>query len=43
MIDVFVVDGATSEEVEKQLIKFQDAIKEANSFQPPSKAIPVCI
>lgn len=39
LIDLFVVDGATSDEVEKQLIKYQDAIKEANSFKPPSMAV----
>lgn len=37
MVDVFVVDGYTSEDVEKQLIKYQDAIKVVNTFHPPSK------
>lgn len=37
MADLFIVDGTTAEEVEKQLIKYQDAIKAINTFQSSSK------
>lgn len=37
LIDVFVVDGTTLEEVEKQLIKFKESVKIVNTFQPPSE------
>ncbi|XP_031638673.1 probable phospholipid-transporting ATPase IM isoform X1 [Contarinia nasturtii] len=34
LIDVFVVDGTTQEEVEKQLIKFKESVKIVNTFHP---------
>lgn len=37
MIDLFVVDGVTSDEVEKQLIKYQATIKDAHKYQPQSE------
>lgn len=37
LIDVFVVDGTTQEEVEKQLIKFKESVKIVNTFHPASK------
>lgn len=37
LIDVFVVDGNTQEEVEKQLIKFKESVKIVNTFHPASK------
>lgn len=37
LLDLFVVDGSTMDEVEKQLLKYRDAIKAMNAFQPPSK------
>lgn len=37
LIDVFIVDGSTLEEVEKQLIKFKESVKIVNTFHPPSK------
>ncbi|CAD7087029.1 unnamed protein product [Hermetia illucens] len=37
LADVFVVDGSTFEEVEKQLRKFKESIKIINTFHPISK------
>lgn len=37
LIDVFVVDGDSLDEVEKQLIKFKESVKIVNTFHPPSK------
>lgn len=37
MADLFIVDGTTADEVEKQLIKYQDSIKAINTFQSSSK------
>lgn len=37
LIDVFVVDGTTMDEVEKQLIKFKESVKIVNTFHPPSE------
>lgn len=37
LIDVFVVDGTTQDEVEKQLIKFKESVKIVNTFHPPSE------
>lgn len=37
LIDVFVVDGSTQDEVEKQLIKFKESVKIVNTFHPKSK------
>lgn len=37
LIDVFIVDGTTQDEVEKQLIKFKESVKIVNTFHPPSK------
>lgn len=37
LIDVFVVDGSTQDEVEKQLIKFKESVKIVNTFHPASK------
>lgn len=37
LIDVFVVDGMTMEEVEKQLRKFKESVKIVNTFHPPSE------
>ncbi|XP_055326985.1 phospholipid-transporting ATPase ID isoform X3 [Sitodiplosis mosellana] len=34
LIDVFVVDGTTQDEVEKQLIKFKESVKIVNTFHP---------
>ncbi|XP_077285746.1 ATPase phospholipid transporting 8B [Arctopsyche grandis] len=34
MVEVFVVDGVTHEEVEQQLKKYRDAIRVVNTFQP---------
>lgn len=38
LIDVFVVDGITQDEVEKQLIKFKESVKIVNTFHPASKS-----
>lgn len=35
MVDVFVVDGITKEEVEQQLRRFKESIKIVNTFHPP--------
>lgn len=35
LIDVFVVDGTTHDEVEKQLIKFKESVKIVNVFHVP--------
>lgn len=37
LVDVFVVDGTTLDEVEKQLRKFKESVKIVNTFHPPSK------
>lgn len=37
LIDVFIVDGSTQDEVEKQLIKFKESVKIVNTFHPASK------
>lgn len=37
LIDVFVVDGTTQDEVEKQLIKFKESVKIVNTFHPASE------
>lgn len=37
LIDVFIVDGTTQEEVEKQLLKFKESVKIVNTFHPPSE------
>lgn len=37
LVDVFVVDGTTMDEVEKQLRKFKESVKIVNTFHPPSK------
>lgn len=39
LVDVFVVDGETMSEVEKQLRKFKESIKIINTFHPPCKLI----
>lgn len=38
LIDVFIVDGSTLDEVEKQLIKFKESVKIVNTFHPPSES-----
>lgn len=42
LIDVFIVDGSTQEEVGKQLIKFKESVKIVNTFHPPSECEPFC-
>lgn len=37
LVDVFVVDGETMDDVEKQLRKFKESVKIINTFHPPSK------
>lgn len=37
LVDVFVVDGTTKDEVEKQLRKFKESVKIVNTFHPPSR------
>lgn len=39
LVDVFVVDGSTLDEVEKQLRKFKESVKIVNTFHPPSNLI----
>lgn len=36
LVDVFVVDGTTMDEVEKQLRKFKESVKIVNTYHPPS-------
>lgn len=38
MVDVFIVDGTTADEVQQQLQKFRDSIRIVNTFQPRSPA-----
>lgn len=37
LIDVFVVDGTTHDEVEKQLLKFKESVKIVNTFHIPGE------
>lgn len=37
LVDVFVVDGDTMDEVEKQLRKFKESVKIINTYHPPGK------
>lgn len=37
MMDVFIVDASTYDEVHQQLLKFRDSIKIYNTFQPQSQ------
>lgn len=37
LIDVFIVDGTTHDEVEKQLLKFKESVKIVNTFHLPGK------
>lgn len=37
LVDVFVVDGDTMDEVEKQLRKFKESVKIINTYHPPSE------
>lgn len=37
LIDVFVVDGTTHDEVERQLLKFKESVKIVNTFHIPGK------
>jgi hypothetical protein len=37
-VDVFIVDAASYDEVQQQLLKFKDNIKIVNTFQPQSPA-----
>lgn len=36
LVDVFIVDGITMEEVEQQLKKFKESIKIVNTYHPMS-------
>ncbi|KAJ6635423.1 Phospholipid-transporting ATPase ID, partial [Pseudolycoriella hygida] len=36
LVDVFVVDGTTMDEVEKQLRKFKESVKIVNTYHPPN-------
>lgn len=36
MVDVFIVDASSYDEVQQQLLKFRDSIKIVNTFQPRS-------
>lgn len=38
MVDVFIVDASTYDEVHQQLLKFRDNIKIVHTFQPRSPA-----
>lgn len=38
MVDVFIVDGTTAEEVQQQLQKFRESIRIVNTYQPRSPA-----
>lgn len=40
LIDVFVVDGTTHDEVEKQLLKFKESVKIVNTFHIPGEWAP---
>lgn len=37
LVDVFIVDGISMEEVEQQLKKFKESIKIVNTYHPMSK------
>lgn len=39
LVDVFIVDGITMEEVEQQLKKFKESIKIVNTYHPMSKIV----
>lgn len=39
LVDVFVVDGSSLDEVEKQLRKFKESIKIVNTFHPSTHKI----
>lgn len=38
LVDVFIVDASTYDEVHQQLLKFKENIKIVNTFQPQSPA-----
>lgn len=38
LVDVFIVDASSFDEVQQQLLKFKDNIKIVNTFQPRSPA-----
>ena len=37
LVDVFIVDGVTLDEVDQQLRKFKESIKIVNTFHPSSE------
>lgn len=37
MVEVFIVDGITHEEVEQQIDRFRDSIRVVNTYQPHGK------
>lgn len=41
MIDVFIVDGSSYDEVHEQLMKFKESIKIVKTFQPRSPPVDV--